>query len=127
MSDATWKVQVSPRIGETLVNLRADTADEAERLLDWATANASRIAGAVAAFNLGAAGLNPTVVQLEQQPPAGWGPQPITSTQSQGPGPTCAHGPMILKTGRKNNKDWSGHFCPGPRGSQCEPVWPDKK
>lgn len=40
----------------------------------------------------------------------------------------CDHGEMTWKSGISSNsgKPYSGWFCPGPRGSQCPPEWPDK-
>ena len=47
-----WKIQVSPKLTDgTLINLRAETPDEAARILDWSIENAGKIGEAVKALN----------------------------------------------------------------------------
>ena len=40
-------------------------------------------------------------------------------------GPLCQHGQMVLRNGTKNNRAWSGWFCPTPQGTpdQCSPQF----
>lgn len=55
-----------------------------------------------------------------------WQPQPSASpARAAGPAPVCQHGPMIHRSGTKNDKRWSAHFCPAAKNdpSQCDPVW----
>lgn len=124
MSDATWTIQISPRIGDALVNLRADTTDEMGKLVQWATEHAGDIAAAIAAFNLGAVGANPTVVPNTQvaptQVPTNFPPAPAASSA-----PTCQHGQMTHRTGTSARGDWAAYFCPTPKGSpgQCKAIF----
>jgi len=49
-------------------------------------------------------------------------PQAPAAAQS---GPLCQHGQMVLRNGTKNNRAWSGWFCPTPQGTpdQCSPQF----
>ncbi len=122
MSDATWKIQISPKVGDALVNLRADTTQEMGELVAWATEHAGQIATAIAAFNLGAAGANPTVVPQAApvQVPTNLPPAPSASSA-----PTCQHGAMTHRTGTSARGDWTAYFCPTPKGTpgQCKAIF----
>lgn len=41
------------------------------------------------------------------------------------PAAQCVHGAMVARSGNKNGRDWSGYFCPTPKGTvgQCAPVF----
>lgn len=138
-----------PQYKETLVNVPANTPDEMLSKLDWLTTNAAKFVAAHEALHA-ASGIAPlagnvtstqvindapaAAVQAQQQAQQGWGGAPQQGQQAppswaqpaaQGPGPTCQHGPMVHRSGNKNGRDWSAHFCPTPKGTpgQCQPVF----
>ncbi|MEU6246462.1 hypothetical protein [Glycomyces sp. NPDC047010] len=59
---------------------------------------------------------------------SGYAATPGPQTAPGGERRVCDHGEMTWKAGVSANsgKPYSGWFCPGPRGSQCAPQWPDK-
>lgn len=61
-------------------------------------------------------------VEAPQTPSDPWGDQPLVQEDSEAP--HCLHGFMVLKSGEKNGKAWSGHFCPHTvKEEQCAPLW----
>ena len=66
----------------------------------------------------------PTAIAPTPTTPAQWvaAPQAPVAVQS---GPLCQHGQMVLRNGTKNNRAWSGWFCPTPQGTpdQCSPQF----
>lgn len=140
-----WNIQVSPKLPDgTLVNLRAEDANQMGSLLKYIEANAQAITSAIAvltaAGNAANVGLTrpatsgfiqpaPTLPP-NQQPPfsaqGGGNVQPAQSwgqpQQSQPPAPSCAHGPMKFRAagtsaaGKAYSAFWS---CTQPRGQQC--------
>lgn len=130
-----------PQYKETLVNVPASTPDEMLGKLDWLTANAAKFVAAHEALHA-ASGLAPlagnvTNTQVINDAPAAAVAQQQgdwAQPQPQGPpswsqpaqqGPACQHGPMVHRSGNKNGRDWSAHFCPTPKGTpgQCQPVF----
>ena len=143
-----WKIQISPKLTDgTLVNLRAENPDEAEKILEWAIANAAKIGDAVKAVNavsvVGAA-FPGAQVQVEQAAPpaaAGWNTSAATQppafaqqTQQQyaqaatagAPAPAaaggaapqfCSHGAMTYREGQGAKGPWKAYFCPTPKGT----------
>lgn len=147
-----WAIQISVKIPhdndnyrDTLVNLRAETPEQLAALLAFVSGKSAEIGSAVADIRGGAVvgGAFPgpgtqTVVTSpvpqdpwSQQPPPAQAPpqwaQPQQPPVQQGgpPAPQCAHGAMTPRSGTKNGKAWSAHFCPTAKGTpgQCEPVW----
>ncbi|HET8768704.1 MAG TPA: hypothetical protein VFM86_15365 [Pedococcus sp.] len=130
-----WKIQVSPKLTDgTLINLRAETPEEAEALFQWAFNKADAIIKTVSAFgavNNVAAGLGGQVVQQETSQQGSWSQQGSGQTQQQAPaqsgeGKRCAHGEMVFRESKPGAaKAWRAYFCPTPKGTQnqCEPVW----
>jgi hypothetical protein len=62
----------------------------------------------------------------ESKPAATPAGQPAAAAAGQGGNvKTCAHGQMVARSGVKNGKAWSGHFCPTPQGTpdQCKPSF----
>ena len=130
-----WKIQVSPKLSDgTLINLRAETPEEAEALFQWAFNKADAIAKTVGAFNgvnNVAAGLGGQVVQQETAPQASWSQQ--GSQQSAAPSPPpggdhrCVHGPREYKDftskAGKHIKMWACTAKHLPREQQCDPEW----
>jgi hypothetical protein len=136
-----WKIQVSPKLADgTLINLRAETPEEAEKVLAWATANASLVTDTVKAF-VGTAVVTqsfPGAQVVEQNGPS-WsqggsqqdGGASNYATNSgaptqQGEGKTCIHGPMTYRegVGKQSNKPYKAYFCSAPKGSaQCAPEF----
>jgi hypothetical protein len=66
--------------------------------------------------------VGPATQYITGQPAAPVVPQ---QQAAQPPAPSCQHGQMTFRSGTKNGKDWSGYFCPTPRGTpgQCKPVF----
>ena len=125
-----WKIQVSPKLADgTLINLRAETPEEAEKVLAWATANASLVTDTVKAF-VGTAVVTqsfPGAQVVEQNGPS-WSQngsqQQAAPAAPPGGEHRCIHGPREYKDftskAGKHIKMWS---CTAPRGQQCDPEW----
>lgn len=135
-----WKIQVSPKLADgTLINLRAETADEAERLFTWAMNNAGKVIGAVQAFSavntLAAAGVTGTVIDnapantapqwAQSQAPSQPYPSVPTQQGPRDPERTCDHGDRKYVTGNGPKGAWAAWMCPTPKGTpgQCAPKW----
>jgi hypothetical protein len=127
-----WKIQVSPKLPDgTLINIRAESADELTALLNYAQNNAQLITDTAALLNGARNAAGVTQPQSQQQPPVqppaqsgGWGGQ----QQAQQPaapagngGPVCEHGAYVWKdfVSKKGNAV-KGFFCPAPN-TQCKP------
>lgn len=130
-------------VGDTLVNFYADTPDEFERLVDWATGNPgvfatleSSVKQAVAVGQV----LPVQSAEVQQTPPSapptngGWGTPPAAAPQQGGwaqpapapqAGPSCQHGPRTARKGNGSKGEWRAWMCPTPKGTpgQCEPEW----
>ena len=77
----------------------------------------------------------PSTFQASSPGPGRWeAPNTTAPTQQwpQAPAPQagppaaqCLHGAMVHRSGSKNGRDWSGNFCPTPKGTvgQCAPVF----
>ena len=148
-----WSVQVSPKLPDgTLVNLRADSPEQMNTLLGWASQNAGIIEQALTALrntNGAAVALGASSVTVEQQaaptgwqtpptaPPPAWAGQqqpqnvvpfpqgqqaPMQPGQPAYPG-NCAHGQRVYKEGtNKSGKPYKGWFC-GSNVQGCSPEW----
>jgi hypothetical protein len=85
-----WKIQVSPKLTDgTLINLRAETPEEAEALFQWAFNKADAIiktVGAFGAVNNVAAGLGGQVVQQETSQQGSWSGGGAATAQTTGGG-----------------------------------------
>lgn len=126
MGDDSWKLQVSPKVGDALVNIRGYSVSDLEDTLDQVTeTTASKIAGTIgllqAAGNV--AGLAaPAAQETRQGPP----PRQTPPGPDRAPGRSCVHGAMVQRSGSKNGENWTGYFCPLPRerrSEQCKPVF----
>lgn len=147
MSDS-FKIQQNVKVGNDLINLRADTPDEFQWIANWVIENAALLVNVQTALN----GVPPALAgnvthtqvvqggtpaeqayqQQTQQNNGGWGAPP-----QQGPpqwsqpaqmAPTCRHGEMEYKdfTSKAGNHV-KGHFCRSTnRQDQCPPVYPPK-
>ena len=137
MSD-NWKLQVSPKLPDgTLINLRAETPEEFDQVVNWATTNAAKFVDVVTAINavnrVAPLAGNVTTTQVQDAPAqavGGWQNQqqapPSYAQPAAGPGPACKHGQMIARQSKPGApKQWSGHFCPTPQGTpdQCPPQF----
>lgn len=129
-----FKLQANFKFGEqykeTLLNVRADSAEEFAALVDFAVQSADAIVGAAVAFGAAYEVLKP---QDNPPPPQSWSSQgsrqsqqPAQTAAPAGPPPTCAHGPMrYVPAGRSKatNKPYKAFWsCTGPRESQCDTV-----
>ena len=119
------KYQLSPKVGNSLINIQGDTAEEFAQALAWFNDNAQQVvetALALEAAHVVAAGLTG-----QQAAPAAQYQAPQQRSYSQAPpaspgSPSCAHGAMEYKSGTGNKGPWSAHFCP-QKGSDCKPIW----
>lgn len=137
-----FRIQQNVKIGNDLINLRADSGSEFEAIANWTIANAALFVNVQAALNgvppALAANVTHTQVQQEAPPqqqyqdpaPSPWSqpqqsPPPQYAQQPAQQGPTCMHGAMVHRSGTKNGRDWSGYFCPTPKGTpnQCQPQF----
>ena len=135
MSDS-FRIQQNVKVGNDLINLRADNPEEFKNIAEWTVANAAlfvNVQAALAAVPPALAG-NVTNTQVINDAPAravsGWQNQqqapPSYAQPAAGPGPACKHGQMIARQSKPGApKQWSGHFCPTPQGTpdQCPPQF----
>lgn len=129
-----FKIQQNVKVGNDLINLRADNVNEFEQIAQWAVANAAlfvNVQAALASVPPALAG-NVTSTQVINDAPqqGGWAqPQqtaaPSWSQPDTSQGPACKHGPMVARSGQGAKGPWSGHFCPTPKGTpdQCPPQF----
>jgi len=132
-----FKIQQNVKVGNDLINLRADNPNEFKEIAEWTVANAAlfvNVQAALAAVPPALAG-NVTNVSVQNDPPAaqpqqgGWAqPQQDAAPSWSQPatqGPACKHGPMVARSGTGAKGPWSGHFCPTPKGTadQCPPQF----
>jgi hypothetical protein len=130
-----WKIQVSPKLGNTLVNIRGESIEEFSANLKFFKENANHLAAAIAEieaqYNLASGGITGTPTQqppfvpqqrqydnsYQQQAPASNGGAPVPP----GPPPSCAHGQKKWMNGVKRDGGTYRPFwaCNGPRGEQC--------
>lgn len=143
-----WKIQVSPKLTDgTLINLRAETPEEADNILNWAINNAAKIGEAVQAVNaVSVVAQSFPGAQVVVQPPApaataqttggGWSQQgtqqaPPAFVPQQGapqaapadegllPAPFCAHAHLgpMVLRRGKPPKRWVAYMCPTPQNT----------
>jgi hypothetical protein len=132
----SFRIQQNVKVGNDLINLRADNPAEFEQVANWVIENAALLVNVQSALT-GVAAVSPlagnvTSTQVQQAPAqqGQWAqPQqqaaPSWSQPDTSQGPACKHGPMVARSGEKNGKRWSGFFCPTPRGTsdQCAPQF----
>lgn len=128
-----FKIQQNVKVGNDLINLRADNPDEFKSIAEWTVANAALFVNVQAALAAVPAALAGNVTKTEvvnDAPQQGSWSQPQQQaapswSQPAQQGPACKHGPMVARSGNKNGKSWSGFFCPTPRGTsdQCPPQF----
>jgi hypothetical protein len=129
-----WKIQINYKNPDgSLINVRANTADELSVLLegvgDYATQIASTgrlLTGVGVAAPLSTSNsTGSTVPQQSSVPPQAQAPSAMApATPVQG-GPTCQHGPRKYKSGisSKTGNPYAMWVCPMPQGAdQCKPV-----
>lgn len=133
-----WKIQVSPKLPDgTLINIRAESADELTALLNYVSANAQLITDVpalLAGARNAAAVTQPQGQAQQQQPPqqGGWSSQPQSQQQQAAPaqqagqpphpGTACEHGQYIWKDFvSKQGNNVKGFFCPATFRTQCKP------
>lgn len=135
-----FKIQQNVKVGNDLINLRADNPDEFKSIAEWTVANAAlfvNVQAALAAVPPALAG-NVSRVAVQNDPPqqpapqqnSGWGapqntPDPSFAQPSNG-APACQHGAMVYRVAKPGSgKDWKAWFCPTPQGTagQCKPQF----
>jgi len=136
-----FKIQQNVKVGNDLINLRADSPDEFKSIAEWTVANAAlfvNVQAALAAVPPALAG-NVTSVSVQADPSAAqqappqqgsWSQpqtqQPPSFAQPNNQGPACAHGPMTFRQAKPGSgKTWEAWFCPTPQGTpnQCKPQF----
>lgn len=134
----SWRIQISPKAGNTLINLRAETPEEMLTFLAWAETNAPAIVKAVTALEM--LGQAPAVAEMGTQAQGQLSPQnretvdralayqpqqQAPAQQPAGPSPSCRHGAMNYKEGQsKAGKAYKGWFCSSTnRNDSCSPQW----
>jgi hypothetical protein len=133
-TDASWKIQVSPKTPSgTLINVRGDSGEEVKVGLEQVGAIAGTIAttealltgaGAAAAGGL----VTPAPVADEAQAQQFAPPQtnaPVANNGGQVAPPTCPHGPRTFKSGVGAKGPWAAYFCAAAKGTPgaCDPQW----
>ena len=119
MSD-NWKIQVSPKIGNTLVNVRAESIEELRGLLVEFQMNVLDYVKGIEGIPTGtpAPVAAPALTVVPPTPAFA----PATNSDSR----TCKHGPMTYKTGvGKTGAPWKAYMCPAPKDAsdKCDPQW----
>ena len=118
MSD-NWKIQVSPKIGNTLVNLRAESIDELRGLLLEFQMNVLEYVKGIEGISTHTPTPIAAPVTTSAATPAF---APATNSDSR----TCKHGPMTYKTGiGKTGAPWKAYMCAAPKDAsdKCDPQW----
>lgn len=126
-----FKIQQNVKVGNDLINLRADNPEEFKSIAEWTVENAAlfvNVQAALAAVPPALAG-NVTKTQVVNDPPqaqqGGWAQpqtqQPPSFAQPNNQGPACQHGPMVFREGVGAKGPWKAYFCPTPKGTpgQC--------
>jgi hypothetical protein len=129
-----WKIQINYKNPDgSLINVRANTADELSVLLEGVGDYATQIAATgrlltgvgVAAPLSTPSSTGSTVPPQSSVPPQAQAPSAMApATPVQG-GPTCQHGPRKYKSGisSKTGNPYAMWVCPMPQGAdQCKPV-----
>lgn len=129
-----YKFQLSVKFGEhdtSMLNIRADTAEELDnglRAVIAAAGNLAVCAETVRAVDMVAESFPGTqVVGSQGNAPAAAPAQPAPA--ASGPDYTwCRHGKRVEKSGGQGADTWHGYFCPLPKNNpdRCPPVYPDK-
>lgn len=132
-----WAIQISPKVGDVLINIRATDPTHLAFLLDSITEDlAGKIAGTIGILQA-AGNVASVAAPAAQQPPQSqaWGRTSGSAPTNTGgqdsastPGnsaPTCQHGTKVYKTGNGRKGQWKAWMCPSPKGTpdQCPPEW----
>lgn len=132
-----FKLQANFKFGdaykETLLNVRADSPQEFQELVEFVTSSADAIVGAAITF-----GVAYELKRPKDEPAAtnkSWSSQgsrqsqqgaPPPTSNSGGPAPTCRHGEMKYVpagTSKRTGKDYDAFWsCTGPRNEQCDTI-----
>jgi hypothetical protein len=95
---------------DSMLNLRANTPEEFEKVAAWALQNSARFIDLETAIKGVPAALAGNVTHVAVQSN---GQQGYPNNEPTGPGPSCVHGPMNFRSGtsKKTGKPYSGWFC----------------
>lgn len=134
--DGNWALQANFKFGdaykETLLNVRADSPQEFQELVEFVTSSADAIVGAAITF-----GVAYELKKPKDEPAAtnkSWSSQGSRQSQqatasasnNSGPAPTCRHGEMKYVpagTSKRTGKDYDAFWsCTGPRNEQCDTI-----
>jgi len=114
-----WKIQVSPKIGNTLVNLRAESIDELRGLLLEFQMNVLDYVKNIEGIPTGTPAPIAAPVTTSAATPAF---APATNSDAR----ACKHGAMAYKTGiGKTGAPWKAYMCAAPKDAsdKCDPQW----
>lgn len=128
-----WKIQVSPKLGNTLVNIRGESIEEFSANLKFFKENANHLAAAIAEieaqYNLASGGITgtptqqPPFVPQQRQYDNGYQNNSGGGDAPAGPPPNCQHGEKKWVPGgvsKGSGKPYKGFWaCPAPKGQQC--------
>lgn len=136
-----WAIQISPKTPDgTLVNLRAESPEHLDYLIQAIEDRAAKIAGLIGSITA-AGNVAPIAAPAAQQPtqPAAWAAPPAPQQAPQAPSawaappaaapgqaPSCHHGVKVFRQAKpESGKSWKGWFCPAPKGTpdQCQPEF----
>lgn len=123
------------------VTIGADSPEELVSLVDRAGqagvgASVANAAKGLQATYAVADALGP-VTQVSSEPavpaPVPTAPAPVPQAAPAGPAPSappadamwCPHGQRVKRSGTTNGRNWTGFYCPLPKGdqNQCPVVW----
>lgn len=126
-----WKLQVSYKVGQDMINIRANTGAELTVLLgDISDKELATQIAAVAKQLNGANALAPlstggSTQEREQPQHSGTDWAPPASAGVQKAAPSCIHGLRTYKSGiaKASGKPYAFWSCPLPQGpDQCKPA-----
>ena len=126
-----WKLQVSFKLGQDMINIRAKTGDELSVLLENISELTSQIIATQRVLGAGTA-IAPLSTQNSTVTP---GPvaysQPHQAQVPLDTAPTCIHGPRKRLTGisKKTNNPYDFWACSAPQFAtdKCAPMNPQSK
>lgn len=116
-----WKIQVSPKIGNTLINVRAESVAELHAMLVEFQINVLDYVKGIEGIPTGAPAFTPTAA-----PVATSAATPAFAPATNSDARTCKHGAMAYKTGvGKTGAPWKAYMCNAPKDAsdKCDPQW----
>jgi hypothetical protein len=122
MATEGTKFQINYKLHDgTLINLYAASATELEAGLADLAMNAANIRSTGSELTGGVQAPAPTVAAVAQA----FNATPVAAPVASGPGHTCKHGVMSLRSGVGQKGPWSGYMCAAQKGApdKCDTIW----